>query len=141
MLASLTNTKKKENKTIEGFNKKFSDMVRKLHVDIKPYDTSILIYYIEAFEGEMRYQLRDKEPDNLKKAMEITEKIDRNMQSAGKSNILGFVRGTTSSSKPHDAKGKTTELEGKDEGKESMKEVADMMKQIMINCTSQMNAM
>ena len=63
------------------------------------------------------------------------------MQSTGKSNIPGFVRGTTSSSKPHDTKGETIEPEGKDEGKESMKEVADMMKQMMINCTSQMNAM
>ena len=73
--------------------------------------------------------------------MEITKNIDKNMQSAGKSNIPGFFRGTTSSSKPHDSKGKTIETKGKDEGKESMKEVADMMKQMMINCTSQMNAM
>ena len=111
-------------------------MVGRCPADIKPSDTSILIYYTEAFEGEMRYQLRDKEPDNLKKAMEIAEKIDRNMQSAGKSNILGFVRGTTSSSKTQDAIGKTVEHEGKDEGKESMKEVANVMKQMMINCTS-----
>ena len=47
----------------------------------------------------MRYHLRDKEPDDLKKAMEIADKINRNMQSAGKSNIPRFVRGTTSSSK------------------------------------------
>ena len=59
------------------------------------------------------------------------------MQYAGKSNIPCFVKGTTSSSKAHDAKGKTIELEGK----ESMKEVVDMMKQMMINCTSHMNAM
>ena len=51
------------------------------------------------------------------------------MQSSGKSNIHGFVKGTTSSSKPHDAKGKAVEPEGKEEGKESMKEVVDMMKQ------------
>ena len=70
LLAALTNTKK-ENETMEEFNKKFSDMVGRLHVDIKPSDTSILIYYIEASEGEMRYQLRDKEPENLKEAMEI----------------------------------------------------------------------
>ena len=89
----------------------------------------------------MRYQIRDKELDDLKKAMEIAEKIDRNIQSAGNFNIPGFVRGTTSSSKPHDSKGKTTEPMGIGEAKESMKEVADMMKQMMNNCTSQMNAM
>ena len=45
LLVALTNTKKKENETIEEFNKKFSDMVGRLHVDIKPSDTSILVYY------------------------------------------------------------------------------------------------
>ena len=65
MLAALTETKKKENETIEEFNKKFNDLVSRLHKDIKPPNASILIYYIEAFEGEMRYQLRDKEPTTL----------------------------------------------------------------------------
>ena len=73
--------------------------------------------------------------------MEIVENIDRNIQSAGKSNIRGFFRGTTSSSKPHDSQGKITKPEGKDEAKKSMKEVSDMMKQMMINYTSYMNAM
>ena len=63
------------------------------------------------------------------------------MQSSGKFDIPGIVKGTSSSSKPHGAKGKVVEPEGKDEGKESMKEVVDMMRQMMINCTSQMNAM
>ena len=80
MLAALTETKKKENETIEEFNKKFNDLVSRLHKDIKRPDASILIYYIEAFEGEMRYQLRDKEPTTLQGAIQTTEKIDINMQ-------------------------------------------------------------
>ena len=55
LLAALTETKKKENETIEEFNKKFNDLVSRLHKDIKPPDASILSYYTEAFEGEMRY--------------------------------------------------------------------------------------
>jgi hypothetical protein len=31
-----------------------------------PSDTVILIYYMKAFEGEMRYALRDKDPQTLK---------------------------------------------------------------------------
>ena len=58
------------------------------------------------------------------------------MKFARNSNIPSFGTGTTSSSKAHDTKGKTIEPEGKDEGKESMKEVADMMKQMMINYTT-----
>ena len=36
LLAALTNTKNKENKTIEEFNKKFIDVVGRLLADIKP---------------------------------------------------------------------------------------------------------
>ena len=68
LLATLHDMKKNENETMEEFNKKFNDLVSSLHTNIKPPDNAILIYYIEAFGGEMRYQLRDKEPTNLKSA-------------------------------------------------------------------------
>ena len=89
----------------------------------------------------MRYQLRDKDPTTLKKVMETVEKIDKNMQSSEKSIIPNFTKDNTSILKPHDAKGKAIKHEDKDQGKEPIKKVADMIKQMMINCTSQMNAM
>jgi hypothetical protein len=58
-LAVLTTSQKKENETVVEFNTKFNSLVKSLHRDIKPSDTTILIYYFEAFEGEMRYALRD----------------------------------------------------------------------------------
>ena len=61
-LVALHNIKKMENETMEEFNKKFKDVVFGLHKDIKPHDASILIYYIEAFTGDLRYRLSDKEP-------------------------------------------------------------------------------
>jgi hypothetical protein len=61
-LASLHNIRKKENETMIEFNTKFNNIVKSLHKDIKPPDAAILIHYTEAFEGEMRYALRDKEP-------------------------------------------------------------------------------
>ena len=47
---------------------------------------------MEALSGELRYQLRDKEPSDLKKAQELAVKIDQNMQALGKSNIPGYTR-------------------------------------------------
>jgi hypothetical protein len=47
---------------VEEFNTKFNSLVKSLHDDIKPSDVAVLIYYMEAFEGEMRYALRDKDP-------------------------------------------------------------------------------
>ena len=84
-------------------------MVSRLHKDIKPPNASILIYYIEAFEGEMRYQLRDREPTTLHGAMETAKKIDKNMQASGKSNLPGFSRNSVSISKSHDSKGKAVD--------------------------------
>ena len=73
--------------------------------------------------------------------MEIVEKIDKNMQAYGKSNLLGFSRGSASIPKLHDSKGKAVEIENKDQTKESIKEMIEIMKQMMVNHTSQMNVM
>jgi hypothetical protein len=67
-LVSLTNSHKKENETVGEFNTKFNELVKNLHANILPSDTAILIYYMEAFEGEMRYALRDKDHQTLKVA-------------------------------------------------------------------------
>ena len=77
---------------MDEFNTKFRRVVADLPNEIKPKDGSILIYYIEYFTGDLRYQLRDKEPTNLKNAQELAEKIEKNMQSSGKFNILGYAR-------------------------------------------------
>ena len=73
---------------------------------MKPSDASILISYIKAFTGDLRYQLRVKDPVDLKTAQDLAEKIERNMQSSGKSNIPGYTRGNTSYNKE---KGKSFE--------------------------------
>ena len=112
-----------------------------MHKDIKSPDASILIYYIEGFEGEMRYRLRDKEPTTIQGAMQTVEKIERNMQASGKSNLPGFSRSSVSLSKSHDSKGKAVEPEDKDQIKDSIKEITELMKQMMVNHTSQLNAM
>ena len=90
-LASLHTIKRSENETME-FNKKFREVVKSIHFDFKPPDKSILVYYMEALSGELRYQLRDKEPGDLKKDQELVVKIDQNMQALGKSNIPGYIR-------------------------------------------------
>ena len=92
---------------MDEFNTKFRHVVADLPKYIKPKDASILISYIEAFTGDLRYQLRDKEPTNLKNAQELAEKIEKNMQSSGKSNIPSHTRGNNSYNK--ETKGKAVE--------------------------------
>jgi hypothetical protein len=86
---------------MEEFNTNFNNLVKSLPADILPSDTAILIYYMEALEGEMRYALRDKDPQNLKLAQALAIRVDKNMQDARKSNIPGFTRGSSSKVSPY----------------------------------------
>ena len=88
-----------ENETIDEFNTKFRGVVAYLPREIKPMDASILISYIEALTSDLRYQLRDKEPADLKTTQELAEKIEKNMQSSGKSNIPSYIRETLPTTK------------------------------------------
>src|SRR5713101_3568451 len=92
LLTALHFSHKEDNETVEGFNRRFNELVKSLPQDIKPPEKAILIFYIQAFKGEMRYQLRDKEPTNFREAQDKAIKIDKNMQDSGKSNVLGFSK-------------------------------------------------
>ena len=62
------------------------------------------------------------------------------MQASGKSNLPGFSRSGVSISKSHHSKGKAVEPEDKDQTKDSIKEITELVKQMMVNHTSQLNA-
>jgi len=85
----------------------------------------------------LKYQLRDKEPSDLAKAQEKSIKIDRNMQSCGKSNLLGFTKGNPLSSHPN--KGKSTE--NPEPAHNPLKELIELMKAMEANDVAQLNAM
>jgi hypothetical protein len=138
-LASLTSSHKKENETVEEFNAKFNSLVKSLHDDIKPSDAAVLIYYMEAFEGEMRYALRDKDPHNLRATQATMIRIDKNMQDARKSNIPGFTRGSSSSSKVNDENKK--KVEGQESSNDGIKELTELIKQMELNHANQINAL
>ena len=60
---------------MEEFNKKFNDLVKSVDKKVRPSGDAILIHYMESFDGEIRYQLRDKEPTDLKDAQKKAIKI------------------------------------------------------------------
>jgi hypothetical protein len=122
---------------MDEFNKKFNDLVKSLPTTIKPSDTTILIYYMEAFEGEMRYQLRDKDPQTIKDAQAFAVRIDKNMQDARKSNIPGFSRGSSSKNVEERKK----KVEGQESSNDGIKELTQLIKQMEINHANQINAL
>jgi hypothetical protein len=139
LLVALNTIKKNENETMDEFNKRFNEIVSSMHTDIKPPESAILIYYIEAFGGEMRYQLRDKEPTDLKAAQETANKIDKNMQASGKSNLPGFTRG--SSSRQSDPKEKATVPDNKDPSYDPLKAITEMFKRMEATHATQLSAL
>jgi hypothetical protein len=110
LLIALISSHKKENETMDEFNKIFNDLVKILPTDIKPSDVATLIYYMEYFEGEMRYALRDKDLQTIENAQYMEVRIDKNMQDVRKSNIPSFYRGT--SSQPYEEKKSKDENQG-----------------------------
>jgi ribonuclease HI len=147
-LAALTTIQKKENETVVEFNTKFNNLVKGLHRDIKPSDAAILIYYIDAFEGEMRYALRDKDPQDLQTAQRIAMRVEQNLLESRKSNIPGFNRGSSSKvseDKKKETKGQESSSDGIDKLTQLIKQMevnhANQIKQMEANHTSQMNAM
>jgi hypothetical protein len=98
-----------------------------------------LIYYIEAFGGEMRYQLRDKEPANLKATQETAIKINKNMQASGKSNLPGFTRG--SSSRHTESKEKVAAPDNKDPNFDPLKAVTKMVKRMEATHATHLSAL
>jgi hypothetical protein len=119
---------------MEEFNKRFTDLVKSLPQDIMSSKTAILIYYMEAFEREMKYALRDKDPQTLKDAQVMAVRIDKNMREARKSSIHGFTRGT--SSQPYEEKKKNVESQGS--SNDGIKELTQLIKQMDINHANQL---
>ena len=121
---------------MEEFNKKFNDLVKILDAKIRPPDDARLIHYMESFDGEIRYQLKYKEPTYLKDAQKKAIKIERNMQASGKCNIPSFTRGTSSRS----LEDKKKKQEIQESSSDYVKELTQLIKKMEINhgnqCTS-----
>jgi hypothetical protein len=85
----------------------------------------------------MRYALRDKDPQTLQATQATDIRIEQNMLEARKSNIPGFIGG--SSSKVNDEKKK--EVEGQESSSDGIKELTQLIKKMEINHTNLINAL
>ena len=96
---------------MDEFNNKFIELSNSILATYAPPVASTLDYYIEALNGKIQYQIRDKESTTLLQAQNLAIKIDKNMQSLGESNIQGYSRSSTSL--------KTVEPKGKEPSNET----------------------
>jgi len=102
MLTQLHEMKKKENEMVKDFDEMFDRLLRDFPNKLKPSDGTILLHYINAFEGQFGFLLRDKSPTNLEMAKECASKIEENLLS---SKAEPFNTSRASSSKSESKKG------------------------------------
>jgi hypothetical protein len=79
LLAQFNQIKKKENKTVKEFDNGFDKLYDQIRVDLHPPPTIVRVLYMNAFEGQFAFLLKDKAPDNLAKAKEYSTQIDENL--------------------------------------------------------------
>lgn len=84
ILNEFNNIKKLPNESIPKFNVRFQKGMHRLSLVMNLEDSMCLTTYFNAFDGNMAYQLRDKEPRNLKDAFRIAINIENKMRISGK---------------------------------------------------------
>jgi hypothetical protein len=82
LLTRLNNLAKYENESIQEFHTRFETLLQRIPASHHPkYDYPIEIY-TRSFNGQLGYLLKDKNPQSIQEAQEITTKIEGNLLSS-----------------------------------------------------------
>ena len=100
LLHQLFDIKKKENEIVHEFNIRFDKTVGNIPKEIKPKDQAIVIHYLNAFDGWLGYNLKDKNLNDLKTAQFNAKMVEQNAASMGKQNFFDHFAPSTSRSNP-----------------------------------------
>ena len=71
----------------------------KIPNDVKPSPLAATLYYLGDFEGTFGFMLKEKNPTTLKVAQDMPKKMEKNVSSVGKVDLLGntYSRSTQNS--------------------------------------------
>ncbi len=119
----------------EEFNERFNDLVKSCPQNIRPTENALLIFCIQAFDGEMGYLLEDKGPTNVREAQDKAIKIETNMQAAGISSVLGFSK--SSSPEPDNVK----KVENQEPQSDSIDKLTQLIKEMEVSHANQLATM
>ena len=100
LLHQLFDIKKRENETVHEFNLRFDNTVGNIPNEIKPKDQAIVIHYLNAFDGWLGFNLKDKNPIDLKTAQFNAKMVEQHATSMGKQNFFDHYALSTSRSDP-----------------------------------------
>ena len=98
LLHHLFDIKKRENETIHEFNLRFDKTVGNIPKEIRPKDQVIIIHYLNAFDGWLGFNLKDKNLNDLKTAQFNAKMAEHHATSMGKQNFFDHYAPSTSRS-------------------------------------------
>jgi hypothetical protein len=82
LLTRLNNLTKYENESIWEFHTRFETLLERIPARDHPKDDYLVHVYTGSFNGQMGYLLRDKNPQSIQEAQELTTKIEGNLLSS-----------------------------------------------------------
>jgi hypothetical protein len=82
LLMQFNQTKKKENETVDEFDARFDNFLSKIPKYLCPPVAAILLLYLNSFEGNFGFILKEKTPDSLTKSKEYSVEIEEHIISS-----------------------------------------------------------
>jgi hypothetical protein len=82
LLTRLNSLAKHENESIREFHTRFEALLQRIPPSHHPKDDYLVHIYTRSFSGQLRYLLRDKDPQSIQEAQELATKIEGNLLSS-----------------------------------------------------------
>ena len=84
----LTCTKRCENETVEEFNSKFSKLIEEIPIEYALLDATILLCYMDAYQGQFRMFLNHLKPTDIKDVKTKALLLNKDWIFVGKLNAI-----------------------------------------------------
>jgi hypothetical protein len=82
LLTQLNSLAKHENESIQEFHTRFEALLQQIPPSHHPKDDYLVHIYTRSFSGQLGYLLRDKDPQSIQYAQELTTNIEGNLLSS-----------------------------------------------------------
>ncbi|GLJ49502.1 hypothetical protein SUGI_1048960 [Cryptomeria japonica] len=83
-LHEIISIKKEQNESVVDFNKRFNKVLNKIPNRMKPVPEVSILYYINAYDSKTNYELRTRNPRDLRDVMKDAIVIENNRKATGK---------------------------------------------------------
>lgn len=69
---------------MDEFNKRFNKLLKRIPKDVRPMDSFLIDFYLNAFDSKTHYEIGSHRPTTLQQAFKIATTIENNQKVVGK---------------------------------------------------------